>query len=78
MVENEVRAIFAKVYNLSEPADQVGPDEPLFGPDSQYGLDSLDTLRLISALQERYHFDVAACEVDTFRSIRSITGFVAG
>lgn len=78
MVENEVRSIFANVYKLEVPAERIGLDEPLFGPGSSYGLDSLDTLRFISALQENYRFDVGACGTDTFRTIRSITSFVAG
>ncbi|MDG4830821.1 acyl carrier protein [Solwaraspora sp. WMMD1047] len=77
MVEQQVRTIFASVYAIDRPAEGIDLDEPLFGPESAFGLDSLDTLRFIAALQDAYRFDVGACGTDTFRTIRSISDFVA-
>jgi acyl carrier protein len=76
VVHDEVRDIFATIYNLDLPAGRVDLDEPLFGPASAYGLDSLDTLRFIAALQEAYGFDIAACGTDTFRTVRGIAEFI--
>jgi acyl carrier protein len=77
VVEQQVRTIFASVYKIDQPVEGIGLDEPLFGPGSVFGLDSLDTLRFIAALQETYKFDIGACGTDTFRTVRSITDFVA-
>lgn len=77
MIEEQVRTLFAKVYQLDTPAEQINVEEPLFGPESRYGLDSLDTLRFIGALQQQYQFDVGSCGTDTFRTIRSIAEFVS-
>jgi|ADGO01.1.fsa_nt_gi acyl carrier protein len=77
MIEQQVRTMFTEVYRLDVPAEQIGLEEPLFGPESRYGLDSLDTLRFINALQQTYQFDVGSCGTDTFRTIRSIAEFVS-
>lgn len=77
MIEQQVRTLFTEVYRLDVPAEQIGLEEPLFGPESRYGLDSLDTLRFINALQQKFPFDVGSCGTDTFRTIRSIAEFIS-
>ena len=46
-------------------------DEPLFGPDSRLGLDSLDALQISMALQDRYGVRMPDSK-DTRRALTSI------
>ena len=50
----ELRQVVLEAVDQPEPPDGLRDDEPLFGPDSRLGLDSLDALQLSMALQTHY------------------------
>ncbi|MGW6441556.1 acyl carrier protein [Lentzea sp. NPDC055074] len=72
-MRKELREVFVSTYDqLGLAAGDVGDDEPLFGPDARFGLDSMDTLKFIAVLHERYQFDIGSAKTDTFRTIARI------
>lgn len=71
-MRDELRELFVSTYDLDLPPGDVDPTEPLFGTRSRFGLDSMDTLRFIALLNERYGLDIAATNTDSFRTIERI------
>ncbi|GAB3442061.1 hypothetical protein GCM10027570_08950 [Streptomonospora sediminis] len=69
---NDVKRLFVEVYKIDLHPDEIADDEPLFGLSSRFGLDSMDTLRFISELHERYGLDIAATNTDSFRTMARI------
>ncbi|MBX9391081.1 phosphopantetheine-binding protein [Streptomonospora nanhaiensis] len=69
---NDIRKLFVQVYQLDVRPEEVAADEPLFGLSSRFGLDSMDTLRFISELHERYGLDIASTNTDSFRTLARI------
>lgn len=62
---------------LPSGADQLRDDQPLFGPDS-LGLDSVDALQLVVALDKTYHLKIADSEAAgrVLRTVDSIADAV--
>jgi acyl carrier protein len=56
--------------------ERIADDEPLFG--AGLGLDSVDALELVVALEKEYGISIASHEVDrsVFGSLASLAGFV--
>lgn len=59
-LEREVADLIVAVLNLETTADQVLPDAPLFGEESELGLDSIDALELALEIGGRYGFEFEA------------------
>lgn len=59
-------------------ADQLGDEEPLFGPDSQLQLDSLDALQISVAVGRRYGVRIEGSRDGrtAFASINSLAEFI--
>lgn len=58
--------------------DQIGDDDPLFG--DGLGLDSVDALELVVALEKAYDVKIQSHEVDpqVFSSVATLSRFVQG
>ena len=58
---------------LQITADEIGDDQPLFGPGS-LGLDSVDALQLVVALDKTYGFKIPSPEVarEVLQSVSTI------
>lgn len=76
MNEQTIAEKFVKTYDLDVRAEDLRPDQPLFGPQSELGLDSMDVLKFIAALAEEHTFELAAIKTESFRTLRSITEFL--
>ncbi|MGW4896337.1 acyl carrier protein [Kitasatospora sp. NPDC004240] len=76
MTEDDIKQFVADTFGFETPAGEIDPEEPLWGPESRFGLDSIDSLKLIAALRERQAFDIGGLAPGTFRSVRSIAGFL--
>lgn len=57
---------------------EVTPDTPLIGPDSPYGLDSLDAVEVVVAVQRKYQIRIEAQETsrEVLRSLRTLAEFI--
>lgn len=62
---------------LQTPAEEIGDDQALFGPGSM-GLDSVDALQLVVALDKNYGLKIADPEAakKTLHSVNSIADAV--
>jgi len=55
-LENELVALIIDLCNVEDILpEEVAPDALLIGPDSPLGLDSLDAVELVVAVQKRYN-----------------------
>ena len=74
-----LKQIIVESLNLegTDP-EAIGDDEPLFG--EGLGLDSVDALELVVALEKEYGIKIRSDEIDpqAFASVASLARFVAG
>lgn len=54
-LQQELLELICNTCNLHEvDLDSIGPDDPLIGPDSPLGIDSLDALEIAVTVQREY------------------------
>ena len=75
--ENLKRLIVESLRLEGLTADKIGDDTPLFGND--LGLDSVDALELVVAVEKEYGIKIKSHEVDknVFASVATLGDFVA-
>ena len=76
---DELKELVLKSCDLDDlPRDVVGPDDPLFGDASPLGLDSVDSLEIIVALQRDYGARIADRDNarKVLQSLRTLAEFV--
>jgi acyl carrier protein len=78
-LERELLEMIVKVCNVLDPVpDNLSFDDPIFGPDSPLGLDSLDAVEIVVAVERIYHVRIDAQETSrkVFRSFRILADFI--
>lgn len=76
-IRTHIKKLIVTTLNLDGlTPDGIGDDEPLFG--SGLGLDSVDALELVVALEKEYGISIASHEVDrsVFGSLATLAAFV--
>jgi acyl carrier protein len=63
-LRNEIRSMLVETLMLPIPAGEITDERPLFGPEG-LGLDSVDALQLVVALDKKYGVKVTDREVAT-------------
>jgi acyl carrier protein len=71
--ELELARLIATVVNLDVSADEIAPDEPLFG--QGLGLDSIDLLEIALAVSQTYGFALRSDDPDNQRIFSSLRAF---
>ena len=78
----EVKKLIVDVCNLESidvTADDINADDILVGPDSPLGIDSLDAIEIVAAVEKKY--GVRISNVDTaqklLKSVRILSDFIA-
>lgn len=77
-LQSEVAALIVDALNLDVSADEIGPDDPLYG--DGLGLDSIDVLEVALVVSKRYGLQLRADNDDNhriFSSLRSLTEFIS-
>lgn len=77
-LHQRIKALMVEELMLQVPAEEIGDDQPLFGPQS-LGLDSVDALQLVVALEKQFGLkipDPAAAKA-VLGSVRSMADAVA-
>jgi acyl carrier protein len=78
-LEKELAQLVVSALNLdSVTADQIDPEEPLFG--GPLGLDSIDALELALAISKHYGFEMRSDDqnnVQIFASLRNLANHIA-
>ena len=78
-LEKELVGLIVKVCNILDPVpDDLSFDDPLIGPESVLGLDSLDAVEIVVAVEKRYHVRIDAKETSrrVFRSINTLADYI--
>jgi acyl carrier protein len=77
VLKSEIKKMLIENCMLQFPADEIKDDQALFGPDS-LGLDSVDALQLVVALDKNYGLKIADPEAakTILHSIDSMTDAV--
>ena len=78
-LEKELGDLIVKICNVSVPIpDALLPDAPLIGPDSPLGLDSLDAVEIVVAVQKKYgvHIDAQETGRRVLGSLRTLADFI--
>lgn len=78
MTEDQIKDVVVSTFGIDSPAAEIDSDEPLWGNGSRFGLDSIDSLRLISAVREHNSFDIGGLAPGSFRSVSAIAEFLSG
>lgn len=74
----EVAELIVQALNLEMTADEINPDEPLYG--EGLGLDSIDILEVSLVVSKRYGLQLRADNEDNhriFKSLRTLTDYIA-
>lgn len=78
-LEKELLEMIVKACKIEDPIpDDISPDDPLIGPDSALGLDSLDAVEIVVAVEGRYKVKIGADENTRriFRSLRTLADHI--
>ncbi|RPJ73175.1 MAG: acyl carrier protein [Desulfobacteraceae bacterium] len=62
----------------SPPPADLAPETPLIGPDSAFGLDSLDAVEIVVAVQRKYNVRIDNQETSrqVLQSLRTLAEFI--
>ena len=78
-LRTEIKELIIKTLNIKNvKAEQVEDSVPLFSPENILGLDSIDAIEIVMAIQEKYEVRIADQNVarNVLESIDSIAGFI--
>ena len=77
-LEQELAAMIIEVCNVLDPPALTDPQAPLIGPDSPFGLDSLDAVEIVVAVQKQYGLRIDNQETSrqVLASVRVLADFV--
>jgi acyl carrier protein len=78
-LERELAEMILSTCRVENPPEgDVDPDAPLIGPDSPFGLDSLDAVELVVEAQRRYDVRIDARETSrkVLASLRTFADFI--
>ena len=76
-LEAEVAAIIVRELNLEVSAQDIQPEEPLYG--DGLGLDSIDILEIALVISKKYGLQIKAESTDNFEifsSLRSLAAYI--
>jgi acyl carrier protein len=78
-LEQELSEMIIDTCRVTDPDEEaITPDAALIGPDSPYGLDSLDAVEVVVAVQRKYNIRIEAQETsrEVLRSLRTLATFI--
>ena len=78
-LNNDIKLLIINTLNIDDvKPDEVVDDDPLFGEGNVLGLDSIDALEIVMALQEKYGVRIDDKNQSRFilRSIATIAEFI--
>ncbi|WP_432821980.1 phosphopantetheine-binding protein [Trichloromonas sp.] len=77
-LERELRDLVVEACYVDDAPEEVFPDAPIVGPDSPWGLDSLDAVEIIVEVQKQYDVRIGGQEAgrELLRSLRTLADFI--
>ena len=76
-LRKRIKEMMVHSLMLQTPAEQIGDDQPLFGPEG-LGLDSIDALELVVSMEKTFGVGVPNSEVagKALRSVNTIHDYI--
>jgi len=78
-LEKELLELIVEVCNVTDPVlDDLSSNDPLIGPESVLGLDSLDAVEIVVAVEKKYNVRIDAQETSRkiFRSLKTLANYI--
>ena len=78
-LEQELSEMIIETCRVAGPLPlEITPDAPLIGPDSPYGLDSLDAVEVVVAVQKKYSLRIDSQESSrqVLQSLRTLADYI--
>ena len=78
-LEKELLEMIVEVCRITDPLpDDLSPDDPLIGPESPLGLDSLDAVEIVVAVEKKYkvRIDFQESSRIIFRSLKTLADYI--
>jgi len=77
-LERELRDLVVESCHVTDAPEGVFPDAPMIGPDSPWGLDSLDAVEIVVAVQKKYGVRIGGQDSsrEVLRSLRVLAAFI--
>ena len=78
-LEQELSEMIIETCRVAGPLPlEITPDTPLIGPDSPYGLDSLDAVEVVVAVQKKYNLRIDSQESSrqVLQSLRTLADYI--
>jgi len=77
-LEQELFNMLVDVCRIQDAPQEMSPDDPIVGPDSPLGLDSLDVVEIVVAIQKKYNVRIENMESSrmVFRSLKTLADHI--
>jgi acyl carrier protein len=77
-LKGQIKKMMVENLMLKISPEQIADDQPLFGPDG-LGLDSVDALQLVVALDKNYNLKISDAEVarEILKTVNSIASTIS-
>ncbi|PLY07917.1 MAG: acyl carrier protein [Desulfuromonas sp.] len=77
-LETELQEMIIEACNVDDQPQEVDPDAFLIGPDSPMGLDSLDAVEIVVAVERKYRVRIGGQDTgrEVLRSLRTVADFI--
>jgi len=77
-LEKDLKELIVEACNVPDVPEAFSSDAPLFGPDSFLGLDSLDAVEVVVAVQRAYGVRIGGEESsrEVLKSIKTLAEFI--
>jgi len=77
-LERELERLIIRTCKVQDAVEGLPLDAPFIGADSPFGLDSLDAVEIVAAVQKEYQvrFDQYGTSVQALRSLRALADFI--
>ena len=78
-LEKELIEMIMDVCNITDPVpEDFSLDDPLIGPESALGLDSLDAVEIVVAVEKKYKVRIGSQETtrEIFRSLKTLANYI--
>lgn len=77
-LEKELQELIIEACNVEDPPEEVDADAFLIGPDSPLGLDSLDAVEIVVAVERKYRVRIGGQDTsrEVLRSLRTVADFI--
>ena len=77
-LETELQELIVDACNVEDPPAEVDVDAFLIGPDSPLGLDSLDAVEIVVAVERRYGVRIGGQDTsrEVLQSLKTLADFI--